>query len=238
VSALTAEARFRAEKAEQEERAHEARNALTAIEGATRTLEHYRDRLPPETRAQLATAITAEIARLQRLVSSERIAEASGPFRVAEALAPVVTGARSQGMLIQSDVAGDLVAHGRWADTAEVVQNLLENARRYAPNAPVTVLAREEGDKILIRVEDRGPGVPEDEQESIFQRGRRGILAEDVPGSGLGLYVSAQLMRDQGGELWVEDRPGGGASFGLWLPGENGSTIDGSHDRARAEALD
>jgi signal transduction histidine kinase len=228
VSALTAEARFRAEKAEQEERAHEARNALTAIEGATRTLEHYRDRLPAAARAQLATAITAEIARLQRLVSSERIIEAVAPFNVAEALAPAVTGARAQGMLVESNVPPELVALGRWADTAEVVQNVLENARRYASGSPVALIAHAESDTVVVRVDDRGPGVPAEEREKIFQRGQRGTASPDIAGSGLGLYVSHQLMREQGGDLWVEDAPGGGASFGLRLPAADPAMIGGS----------
>jgi two-component system, OmpR family, sensor kinase len=218
VSALTAEARIRAELAEQEERAHEARNALSAIEGATKTLERYREQLPPETREELATAVSAEIARLQRLVAKERLGAQHEPFDVQDALLAVLTGARAQGMLIETEWQNGLRAHGRAADTAQVVDNLLTNARRYAPASPVRIACRMEGGRVVLRVEDRGPGVDAAEREAIFQRGQRGTNARDAAGSGLGLYVSAQLMREQGGDLWVDEREGGGASFALALP--------------------
>lgn len=218
-SGMTAEARMRAEQLLAQERAHEARNALTAIEGATRTLEVYRERLDPDTQAELSRAITTEIARLQRLVSPEGAPSRAGAFPVAETLASVLVGARAGGTTVDTDLPDGLVASGRPAQTAEVVQNLIENARRYAPGSPVAVRAGEHRGGVLVRVEDRGPGVPAAEREAIFGRGYRGGQAATTEGTGLGLYICAKLMREQGGELWVEERPGGGASFALWLPG-------------------
>ncbi|HVL98851.1 MAG TPA: HAMP domain-containing sensor histidine kinase [Egibacteraceae bacterium] len=241
VSARAAEARVRAERQEVEERAHEARNALTAIEGASQTLERYRDRLDADTRSSLMTALSAEIARLQRLVSAEKITADRVPFKVAESLAPVVTGARTHGAGVLVDIDDELTAFGRWADTAEVVQNLIENARRYAPGSPVVVRARRECDRVLVRVEDRGPGVAPEQREAIFRRGVRGKQGDGVAGSGLGLYVSARLMRDQGGDLRLEDRPGGGAVFVVDLPAEEDSAVEtggGGHVEGVSTALD
>lgn len=218
LSTATAEARIRATRHETEERVHEARNALMAIEGATQTLERYRERLDPATRESLAAAVSAEIARLQRLASTDRLDEDRALMNVAETLAPVVTGARAQGVDVLVDVPEDLTAYGRWADIAEVVQNLVENARRYAPGSPVALRARQDGDQVLVRVEDRGPGVPTDQREDIFRRGVRGRAHVEQPGTGLGLYVSAKLMREQEGDLWLEDRRGGGATFVVALP--------------------
>jgi signal transduction histidine kinase len=215
---LTAEARIRAEQAAKEERAHEARNALTAIEGATRTLERYRDRLDPETRESLAQAVSGEIARLQQLVSVEWVRSDQHEFNVARCLRTVVIGARTREMDIDIDIDPELCAFGRAPETAEVVQNLLENARRYAPDSSVLIRAQYEGDDMLLRVEDRGPGVPTTEQRAVFDRGVRGSTVNGNEGSGLGLFVSTQLMREQGGDLWVEERPGGGASFVVRLP--------------------
>lgn len=215
---LTAEARVRAEQAAAQERAHEARNALTAIEGATRTLEVYRDRLDAQTQASLSQAITTEIARLQRLVSPEQTHGRSFEFPIADTLVGVVVGARTQGIEIEMRVPDDLSACGRPGELAEVVQNLIENARRYAPGSPVVVRAERDRTGVLIRVEDRGPGVPADERERIFARGYRGREANAAGGSGLGLYICARLMHEQQGDLWVDERPGGGASFAAWLP--------------------
>lgn len=217
---LTAEARVRAEQAAAQERAHEARNALTAIEGATRTLEVYRERLDAQTQASLSQAITTEIARLQRLVDPEQTHGRSFEFPVADTLVGVVVGARTHGTEIEMQVPVDLSACGRPGELAEVVQNLIENARRYAPGSPVVVRAERDRTGVLIRVEDRGPGVPVDERERIFTRGFRGRDAAAVSGSGLGLYICARLMHEQQGELWVDERPGGGASFAVWLPAD------------------
>lgn len=218
VTTATTQARLEAGRMQTEERAHDARNALVAIEAAIQVLERHRDQLDEETAGALAQSLSKEIARMQALVSAEAVSDDLAPFDVDETLAPVVTGARSLGAAVLVDVEDGLQAYGRWADTVQVVQNLVENARRYAPGSPVVVRARREGDRVLVRVEDRGPGVPTDQREAIFERGVRGTSSKGQPGSGLGLYVSARLMREQGGDLTVEDRPGGGAVFVVTLP--------------------
>ena len=216
-TAMTAQERIREGQAVAEERAHEARSALAAVEGATRTLEHYRDRLPPETRAALSTAISGEIRRLQNLVSVEQRPDGVAPFSLAEALAPIVASERARGADLDVRVAGDLDVIGRAASTEQVLQSLFDNARRHAPGTRLTIRAERDQGWIVLRVEDRGPGVPTDMREAIFRRGVRGDAAATVPGSGLGLYVAAQLMKDQEGELWVDERRGGGASFAIAL---------------------
>ncbi|MDQ3974618.1 MAG: HAMP domain-containing histidine kinase [Actinomycetota bacterium] len=227
VNAMATEARLQADRAALQERAHEARNALYALDGATRTLERHRDALDEGMREALSAAVQAEIARLQRLVDGGEKG-ARIPFHIAEAVGHVVTCARSQGASVLCNLPRELQAVGRPADVAEVVQNLLENARRYAPGSPVRVRADRSGDRVVVRIEDRGPGIPADQRDEIFERGRRGSTAGDTPGSGLGLFVSRQLLRDQDGELWVDDRPGGGASFALQLPAAEPDAAEGA----------
>ena len=224
-SERTAEARIEAELATQAERAHEARNALVAIEGAILTLERHRDRLDPDTREELSRSVSSEVHRLQELVQTAGSPQPSGRFRVTEALAATVTCARSQGTSLHVDVPEHLVAIGQPAATSQVLLNLFENVRRYA-GGEATVRASLEGDEVVIRVEDDGPGISEAERSEIFRRGTRGRTAGDVPGSGLGLYVSARLMRDQGGELRVEDSTRGGACFAVVLPGFSELPLD------------
>ena len=215
---LTAQERIREGQAAAEERAHEARSALAAIEGATRTLEHYRDRLPAETQAALSTAVSGEIRRLQRLVSVESDAGEMAAFSIAESLAPLIATERARGTVIDADVPGNLDVIGRAGATEQAMQTIFDNARRYAAGSKLTVRAHREGKWVILRIEDRGPGVAPDQREAIFRRGVRGDAALDVAGSGLGLYVAAKLMQEQAGELWVDERPGGGASFALALP--------------------
>lgn len=210
-------ARRRAEQAAQEERAHDARNALLAIDGAAQTLERHRDRLDPADRQALAEAVTGEIERLHRLIEVHQ-EEATAPFSLAELLTPIVTTERARGADLVVEVAGDLVALGHAADTAEVVRNLLDNARRYAPGSRVVVRGDSDGAWAMLCVEDRGPGVSREERERIFERGHRGTAAAGTEGSGLGLFVARRLMEEQGGDLWVENRQWGGASLRLCLP--------------------
>jgi signal transduction histidine kinase len=72
----------------------------------------------------------------------------------------------------------------------------------------------------LITVEDEGSGVPEELHEAVFEPFRQGSAASShSPGVGLGLALVARFAELQHGRAWVEDRPGGGASFRVFLPG-------------------
>ena len=71
---------------------------------------------------------------------------------------------------------------------------------------------------MLLRVDDRGPGVPDAEKEAIFEAFARGSEV-GATGVGVGLALVAQFTALHGGRAWVEDNPGGGASFRVLLPG-------------------
>jgi signal transduction histidine kinase len=217
-AALTTEARLQAGLADQAERAHDALNALAAIEAATTTLQRYRDLLEEADREELSRSVSAEVHRLQQLVAPAPERVARGRFRVSEALAALVTCARYQGTSVALDVPDHLVAIGNPAETAQVLQNLLQNAHRYAGGS-VAVRARLRGDQVEILVDDDGPGIPAVERERIFERGVRGSTCGTAAGSGLGLYVSSRLMREQGGDLRLDEHAGGGARFVVSLPG-------------------
>ncbi|MFM8275688.1 MAG: sensor histidine kinase, partial [Cyanobium sp.] len=72
--------------------------------------------------------------------------------------------------------------------------------------------------RVLLHVIDRGPGVPLQDRQHIFERFRRGSQATEVVGSGIGLALVQTLMRAMGGEVDVVDAAGGGADFRLHLP--------------------
>jgi signal transduction histidine kinase len=97
------------------------------------------------------------------------------------------------------------------------VHALVANAHFHASGTPIDVSVCRSGGHVLIRVEDRGPGVARGCRERIFERGFQGDA--DHEGRGLGLAIARRLCRDQGGDLWVESRPGGGAAFVLALDG-------------------
>jgi signal transduction histidine kinase len=101
----------------------------------------------------------------------------------------------------------------------QVFGNILSNAVRYSPQAPlVDVSVARENDVIAVTIEDRGVGVPEQERQLVFERCYRGSNTVGVPGSGVGLYVVKTLIDLHNGSVAVRDREGGGASFEVRLP--------------------
>jgi two-component system sensor histidine kinase KdpD len=110
------------------------------------------------------------------------------------------------------------------ADAAQLERafaNLMENAARYGEGQPVSVRARAVGGRLLIRIVDRGPGIPLAEQERIFTPFYRGAAtARQVPGSGLGLAIARGFVEANGGTVTVESLPGQGTTFVITLPVE------------------
>ena len=103
----------------------------------------------------------------------------------------------------------------------QVVENLVSNALKYAPDSDLEISCRGGAPGYLQLVaEDRGPGIPAARQRELFQpftRLHEGPAADDAS-SGLGLSLARQIIADAGGQLWYEDREGGGARFVIELP--------------------
>jgi signal transduction histidine kinase len=101
-----------------------------------------------------------------------------------------------------------------------IVENLLSNAARHtAPESRIWARVDRRDDGILLVVEDEGGGVPDQLKDAIFEPFRQGPgPASASPGVGVGLSLVARFAELHGGRAWVEDRPGGGASFKVLLP--------------------
>ncbi len=218
VEFATATARQRAKREAREERDHDLRSALFAIEGAARTLERHQFALDDESRHQLARAVASEVTRLQALVRQVDDGPSITTFALAEVLAPLLALEVVAGVDLRVDIPEGITAVGSPSATTEIIRNLLDNARLHAPGTAVRVTAERRNTEVVVHVADEGPGVPEGERGTIFERGWRGS-STSAPGSGLGLFVSARLAAGQGGrlELAVNGGPAG-ASFSLHLP--------------------
>ncbi|MHB8588451.1 MAG: sensor histidine kinase [Candidatus Dormibacteraceae bacterium] len=104
---------------------------------------------------------------------------------------------------------------------SRVLQNLIDNAIKYAPApSPITLIARAgAAGTVQIEVVDQGPGIATEDQGRIFDRFYRGQQrASTAGGTGLGLAISAALIESQGGNLAVRSNPGKGSTFVLTLP--------------------
>jgi signal transduction histidine kinase len=131
-----------------------------------------------------------------------------------EALAPL---AGERGITFACETTGDATASVDPTWIEQVLSNLLGNAIRYAPEGS-TVRVSLAGENAWVRCEvvDRGPGVPPELREAIFERFHQGGAR---PGSaGLGLYVARQLVQLHGGRIWAEAADEGGARFCFELP--------------------
>ena len=112
-----------------------------------------------------------------------------------------------------------LFVRGDKRRTAEVIAGLVHNATKYAPEGTrIAVRIEAAGDRAIVRVRDEGPGVPPQDRARIFEPYARGVAHDDIAGSGIGLFAARRVVEGQGGDLWLEDAPGGGAVFAFTLP--------------------
>ncbi len=105
--------------------------------------------------------------------------------------------------------------------TEEALWNVVDNALKYTPPGGWVELRAEEFELFCaVHVEDSGPGIPEREQGSIFGRFYRGEQMRDREGLGIGLYLTREILRREGGYIKVRSRPGQGSRFSLYLSKE------------------
>jgi signal transduction histidine kinase len=138
---------------------------------------------------------------------------------VASCLRGVEAEARSRHISLDSDV--DALAVARFApDKVErVLLNLLVNALRHTPtDGAVAVRVQTVEDTVQVTVEDTGEGLEDEAQQRMFERFWRNDRARAQRGAGLGLAISRGLVEAQGGRIWAENRPGGGARISFTLP--------------------
>jgi signal transduction histidine kinase len=136
--------------------------------------------------------------------------------------------AKARAALAGGDVSVDVsaetevVADVDSGQIAHLLDNLVNNSVAYAHRPPhITITLAREGRRAVIRVSDNASGIPPSMRDAIFEPFRRGRQPgfEEVPGTGLGLYISRELARAHGGDLVLESStPGEGSTFAIVLP--------------------
>jgi signal transduction histidine kinase len=211
---------------------HELRTPLTMLQG---TMELLDEDLSDggdltDAREQVASArgelrrlsvLATELLDLSRLDAAVQLR--SEPVELGEIARAVAAefDLRASERAVELDVesAGPCWARADPASCARVVRILIDNALRYAPRGqPIQILASHHGASVTIQVTDNGPGVPEDEQEHVFERFHRGKATSVESGFGLGLAIGRELAERMGGTLELSDSLGRGACFVLTLP--------------------
>ncbi len=222
---------------------HDLRSPLTAISAAGEAIAL--PRISAGEREELASVIVGETRRLARLVEnlldlSKLEAGAAQPRRewtsveevlgaALEDLAPPTTLRPSDAPAVEEfQVSIDRDLPLVRADSTQLERafvNVLENARRHSGGHPVSVRARAvrtlagAGDRLIVRVVDRGPGIPPAQVERVFEPFyKAGTARVGRRGSGLGLAIARGFTQANGGSLHVESLPGQGATFVFELP--------------------
>jgi len=207
---------------------HDLKEPLTAILGAASTLERLDQDLDPAERVDLLRTMVERTKGMSSLLTDLLDLDRLDRGIIEPRRFPVELGDLVRTIAERSDtlrgrtVEIDVQHTSASVDTAKVermVENLLANAARHTPvgsNLWVRVWREETG--AMIAVEDDGPGIPDELKDAIFQPFRRATDSAMQPGSGIGLSLVARFAELHGGRAWVEDRPGGGASFRIWLP--------------------
>jgi PAS domain S-box-containing protein len=207
---------------------HDLRTPLTSILGTALTLENDDGSLDPVDSKDLLRRLAANARKLHRLLTnlldldrmSRGIVEPNRTFvdltGVAERVMEETT---ADDHPIHLATTEQLFGYVDAAHVERILENLVTNAIRYTPaGTPIWISIVNEGDEVLITVEDAGPGVPPELRTQIFEPFRQGSeTLPHAPGVGIGLSLVARFAQLHGGKAWCEEREGGGARFRVAL---------------------
>jgi len=215
---------------------HEIKTPITAIKGFVETLQETRSDQDPENTHRFLQIIGRHVDRLEALVEDllnlsriEEQEQAKGIGLEPGLVSEIIEGAAE----LMKERVGDSPANfeisceeGLTAPMnpillEQAVVNLLENAVKYSPSgSKVRVIAERSGGEILIRIEDKGPGIPPSHLDRIFERFYRvdKSRSRKLGGTGLGLAIVKHIIMVHNGRVEVESRPGEGSVFTVRLP--------------------
>ena len=209
---------------------HDLRTPLAAAKAAVGTLRDRELDVPPDDREELLEAADQSLDRLTRLVENlldmSRIQAGAlklhlEPLDAAEIVpravddVPEAVDRVSIEPLDPDQPVGPVLADGLLLE--RIVANLVGNAVTHT-DSPITITVSGLGDRVELRVIDRGPGIPEQERDLVFRPFQRLGDRDNTAGVGLGLALARGLVEAMGGTLTPEDTPGGGVTMVVSLP--------------------
>jgi PAS domain S-box-containing protein len=208
---------------------HELRTPLTSVLGFAVTLEERRSELSPEELERVVKELGRAARRLEQLLVDlldvERVRRGAAEVTrrrtdVLDLVQRAVAACELNGRRVDIS-GGPLEADVDAAKVERIVENLITNAVKHTPaSSSIHIRLDAERKDLLLAVEDEGPGIADEYKARVFETFDRGPnTLSSAPGAGIGLALVSRFAEVHGGRSWVEDRPGGGSSFRVLLPG-------------------
>ncbi len=204
---------------------HDLRSPLTVVRGYLDILEKPLDVEQRQKALDAARRSTAHMEQLlDDLLQATRAESVLAPRvmrpvdlgTLATGIAAAIGATATQGVVVSADSTA--VVLGDPDRLRQAITNLLSNATKYSPDdGTIRVSVEHRDGRVIFGVQDDGPGLPESEWEKAFERGVRGDMSAQVPGSGLGLYIVRIVAESHGGRAYIEEHDGG-VRFVLELP--------------------
>ena len=213
---------------------HDFRTPLATIIGSASTLlDGTANQIDAERRHELLQGLLDEAQRMNRLVGNlldltrfnAGAVTLKREWMALDELVGAVLSRLSKALEnreVKVDVAADLpLVSCDEVMIEQVLVNLVENAIKHTPpGTPIDIAAQASGDAVVVHVRDRGPGLPPEQQERVFEKFHRGKVETAQSGFGLGLTICKAIVEAHGGFISARNQPDGGADFYFSLPRE------------------
>jgi len=195
------------------------------------TLRLRLDSLAQESPSKAVAAAIRQTDRLTDLVGSlldvsriatGRLSIEPREFDLVQAVEEVLeqfreTAARA-GCTLQLDAPAPVLGQWDRPRVEQIVQNLVDNAIKYAPRSPVEIDVHGQDDGAVVSIADHGIGIAPEDAERVFGQFERAVSAQHYGGLGMGLYIARALAMAHGGNISVDSAPGVGSKFTVTLP--------------------